>query len=273
MTIETLIELFPLQIPIANKDGKIWDGKPWNYSNLAELHLQMSQRFGQSLLDYSRFGMIGHNGIDVAGVRGTPIVAPIRMFITRVDESDRGYGYNVFAETESITINGETVKLELVFGHFDYIDAVPYKWVDAGHFLGGMDSTGWSTGDHLHFGIRPWIRQKDGSWAQLFKNNGYLGYVDPELFLPHIVWDWREVIEEQLINDKIKNIMENNEKKIVIEGTPGSAGRKGIIINGKLREIKEGREADAALYVLNNNGFGKTISSDEFDKMPKDAEF
>ncbi len=73
---------------------------------------------------------------------------------------------------------------------------------------------------------------------------------------------------------KANVIMKNNEKKIIIEGE--GSGRKGVIINGKLREIldhSDNRAAAACLYVLVNNGFGETVSTEVFDAMEKKQNF
>ncbi|MBU3905030.1 MAG: hypothetical protein KJ906_02700 [Nanoarchaeota archaeon] len=68
-----------------------------------------------------------------------------------------------------------------------------------------------------------------------------------------------------------KKIMNTNEKKIIMEGE--GVGRKGIIINNKLREITNERQAAACLYTLTNNGFGVTVSSQTFNEMEKDKPF
>jgi murein DD-endopeptidase MepM/ murein hydrolase activator NlpD len=216
-----------------------------------------------SMLNYAQFGMKGHNGADIAGIKGTPIVAPCKLWTGWINADDRGYGLHIFAETETIKLNGVSYKLELCFGHFDEITAKAAHWYEQGDLLGYMDSTGFSTGSHLHFGIRPYESQDGNNWKQMFMNNGYKGYIDPEPFMPHMVWDLSELINE----DNIKNFMATNEKKIIAEGE--GKGRKGIIINGKLREIKKDRVAEACLYVLTN----QTVSTKKFDELPKDKDF
>jgi len=76
------------------------------------------------------------------------------------------------------------------------------------------------------------------------------------------------------LSKKLKVIIMNNEKKIIIEGEV--PGRKGIIIDGYLREIKDdtnNRSAAACLYVLANNGFGQFVSKEDFDKIVKKQDF
>jgi hypothetical protein len=242
-----------------------WDGKPFGHSNLKQYGLSFTQRFGMNLMDYKQFGMNGHNGIDIAGIKGTPIVAPCKLWITYTNDSDTGYGINVFGETETQKINGEYYKLEMVFGHFDSIVVKAGKWVNKGELLGYMDSTGYSSGHHLHFGIRP-IWSKDGNnWTQMFYNNGYKGYIDPEPFLPHIIWDLSELMQ-YIDYTNLKHM----EGAIIIEGE--GVGRKGIVINGILREITKERAAEACLYYLAKKE-GKFINTKAFNNMPKGQNF
>ena len=66
-------------------------------------------------------------------------------------------------------------------------------------------------------------------------------------------------------------IVDKNEKKIVIEAE--GAGRKGVIVGGKLRELTKTRDAVGCLYVLANNDLGTFVSSKVFEEMPKGDNF
>lgn len=268
MTKDDLPKLFPIHVPI--RDGAWWNGKPDEFSNIGH-SLNYSQKFG--LTPYAKTGVYGyldgkprpHSGLDFAGFAGTPIVTPRRVYITYVG-FDSGYGNCCFMETETITQNGDTVKIEYVLGHMKDLPGIkPFKWYEAGTLIGLMGSTGMSSGPHTHFGGRPWIRMKDGNFEYLVKDEAARGYIDLE---PAIIEEL--IYDKQILINQAK-FMALNEKKIIIEGE--APGRKGVIINGKLREIKEGREADACLYVLANNKLGLTVDKKAFDGMPKGANF
>lgn len=260
-------------LPIA--DDAFWNGKSGKESNLPEWNVHFTQKFGQNqtfLQDtviggilykagtsfYGQWNMKGHNGIDIGYNTGCPVVAPCRLWVTYLQDSS-GYGRNVWAETESKQINGDWYKLEMCFGHNRDFNCQPYSWYDIGSILSYGDSTGFSTGSHCHWGIRPLVK-KSGStvWEQMFPDNGYLGWVDPEQFL------------KLSINQNSMDLSKL-EKKLVIEGT--GVGRIGIIIGGKLREVKTERVPQACLYVLANNDLGKTISTTDFDSLPKEEDF
>ena len=86
-----------------------------------------------------------HNGIDFKGARGSPILAAATG---RVIYAGRKGGYGNFVEIDHG--NGLTTR----YAHLSRIDVKVGQSVDAGETLGGLGSTGRSTGPHLHFEVR-----------------------------------------------------------------------------------------------------------------------
>lgn len=87
-----------------------------------------------------------HNGIDIAGQKGTPIVAPADAEVVRVVR-DRNLG-------RSITLdhgNG----IQTIFGHLDKVLVKPGDRVKRGDQIATMGSTGRrSTGPHVHYSVK-----------------------------------------------------------------------------------------------------------------------
>lgn len=146
----------------------------------------------------------------------------------------------------------------------------PVNKIEWGHALYfgkfGIDKLGKYIATPNSWGVR---NQKDelhpDDWQKLREN--YFNNIN--MFNPWVAVDKPNVVGD--ISDELKKFLITNEKKIIIESE--GVGRKGIIIGGKLREIKNGREGASCLYALVNNGFGKNASTKEFEEIPKDVNF
>lgn len=90
-------------------------------------------------------GSTNHQGIDIAAPAGRGVIAPTDIRITTAGQRG-GYG-NYIAGTDSV---GNTYE----FGHLSRIDVKPGQMISAGSMIGAVGSTGNSTGNHLHFGIK-----------------------------------------------------------------------------------------------------------------------
>lgn len=258
---QQLAQFFKLKhLPI--KDGEFWDGKPNNYSNLKQWALTPTQKYGQNLLNYAQFGLKGHNGVDIAFKEGCPIVAPCRLYMSYIQIDPKGYGNAVWAETETQQINGDSYKLEMAFGHFKEIVAKPFKWYNEGDLLGYGDSTGFSTGDHLHYGTRPHCKLGNQDWRQMFPDNGFKGWIDPQQFLPHIVWN----LEELLTKNYMTEFKEKHDGKLIFNNDTGEIG---WFYGDKLRIPPDTDKfvKMIASYLVRKEG--AHISDVEWDKLDK----
>jgi hypothetical protein len=143
-----------------------------------------TQGFGENPQTYKQFGLDGHNGLDWAAPRGYPVCAIGSGFVVEAAAKDTGYGLRV---TQLIEV-GE-LQLIVTYGHFLKINYPDIQWmgwdfykrinpVRQGQILGFVDSTGFSTGDHLHLTIQIY---KNGVLQNA--NNGYGGAVDPTPYL------------------------------------------------------------------------------------------
>lgn len=121
----------------------------------------LTQPFGANPEIYKQFGLLAHNGIDLATPVGTPIIASISgTVIEAVKSGDAGYGKYVKIE------NDEYGSLT---AHLSRVDVEVGQTVTEGQQIGLSGNTGFSTGPHLHWGI--FSKPRD-------RNNGYGGYVD-----------------------------------------------------------------------------------------------
>ena len=110
------------------------------YDMVWPLNGQITSRFGYRQLRGSNW----HNGLDIDGVTGDPIVAAVAGTVT-FSGWRSGYG-NLVIVTAADT--------EYYYAHASELVVVEGQVVGAGQLLAKVGSTGFSTGSHLHFEIR-----------------------------------------------------------------------------------------------------------------------
>lgn len=145
----------------------------------------LNQAFGLNPGTYAQFGLTGHNGIDLMATHGQPVYAAHEG--TCYPEVDNSGGNGVVIRSdEEYEYGSQLVHFKTIYWHLVKSDAVVKtgQKVKAGDLIGFADSTGFSTGDHLHFGLKPqaW-NENDWSWYNTEQSNGYLGAIDPIPFL------------------------------------------------------------------------------------------
>jgi murein DD-endopeptidase MepM/ murein hydrolase activator NlpD len=93
-----------------------------------------------------RWGRI-HGGIDIAAPVGTPILAAASGVVDYATWNDGGYGNMIDIRHADGTITR--------YAHMNELYVKEGQTVSQGQTIGAMGSTGFSTGPHLHFEIRP----------------------------------------------------------------------------------------------------------------------
>ena len=121
---------------------------------------------------YRLLGMLGHNGIDIASYDSEPCyfstLADTEWIVQNSIDSKGGVGVDIISTSK---IDGEYVKFR--FWHLKKSLVANGQKVVFGQQIGLCDSTGYSTGHHLHWAMK--YCESDGTGKN--KNNGYLGAV------------------------------------------------------------------------------------------------
>lgn len=151
----------------------------------------IGQKFGETaFLDYYKSnGVIfsGHNGIDLAAIHGEEVRAAHDGIIdVQVDEK-QGHGVVITTDKEYEYKDGTAYFRSIYWHLIDNIPVKKYQKVKAGDVIGYADSTGLSTGDHLHFGLKPAKLVPGGSIDRLETynieaDNNMQGAIDPTLY-------------------------------------------------------------------------------------------
>lgn len=146
--------------------------------NLDEFFKCETQGFGVINSAYDIFGLKGHNGLDIAYEDGTEVFAAHDGTVDFQEDSYKGLG-------AVVTTDG----YKTIYWHLKEYAGVNRK-VKAGELIGYGDSTGYSTGPHLHFGLKLLSINNE----VLNRDNGYDGAVDPT---PFIVWPDNETMTKE----------------------------------------------------------------------------
>lgn len=136
---------------------------------------------------YKYFGMAGHNGLDFPAKDWTPIYASLEGIVTELEtERERGLGIGIVSEQEyewsDAFSNAQGInQLKVRYWHLAGMNVKLGDKVKTGQLIGWADNTGYSTGSHLHFEVKP---VKDGQ--NVLQNNKMFGAIDP---LPLMILD------------------------------------------------------------------------------------
>ena len=148
---------------------------------------RLVQHFGERPEVYKQFGLKGHSGLDYTGpVKGAlvPIYSPIRGVVAEIGNQGTA-GYGLFIRLRSLDMDDQGRKQEVVLAHLSDVSKKLKlnMYVPLYDEIGRMGNTGFSTGPHLHWGLR-FLNSFN---AVLNYDNGFKGYVDFEPFVFYVV--------------------------------------------------------------------------------------
>ena len=148
----------------------------------------ISQKFAKNPEVYNQFGMNGHNGLDFAIAQGTNLYAVIDGIVTKQGYDPQGYGN--FIRTK----NKEGIAI--IYAHLHTVNVSEGDRVQVGDLLGETGNTGFSTGPHLHLGLRFYNERNTVNNY----DNGYYGYEDPLPYFP----DYNVIEESDSVSPEIQ---------------------------------------------------------------------
>ncbi len=145
-----------------------------------------------------------HNGLDFYATHATPIYASHDGLAQYQVDVDGGHGVIVISNEEFEMTEGtsyiKTIYWHMIDPHKEpqftspLVGKTGFTPVKRGEMIGYVDSTGNSTGDHLHYGLKRVKKTNtEGVWVTLKSNNGYQGAIDP---IPYLVPKFDGTIHE-----------------------------------------------------------------------------
>lgn len=139
-------------------------------------HRKITQWFGVNPDVYAQFGLPGHDGIDIKAPKGSKIYAVAPGRIKRVQPVPDGKGYGIHVRI------AHADGYETIYAHLEKTLVRVGNRVQAGTLIGLADSTGFSSGSHLHLVLK---RQ-----GETYMNWPY-NITDPTSFLMPLLY-WQE---------------------------------------------------------------------------------
>jgi hypothetical protein len=153
------------------------ESTPIPYLN-TPVRASVSQEFGEHAIDYSPYGLIGHNGRDYSVAMGTEVRAAHFGHAWAYDDPG-GYGLTVEVWSPELPDPAlppeQRPQYKTIYAHLSKQCVATGDRVVAGQLLGFSGNSGNSTGPHLHFGFKPLRGHAT--------NPGYRDWTDPRFYL------------------------------------------------------------------------------------------
>jgi hypothetical protein len=109
---------------------------------------KITQYFGANASKYAQYGLPGHDGIDIKAPQGSKIFAVAPGRVKRVQPVPDGKGYGIHVRITHAD------GYETIYAHLEKTLVRVGNRVQAGTLIGLADSTGYSTGSHLHLTLK-----------------------------------------------------------------------------------------------------------------------
>lgn len=146
---------------------------------------RISQRFGENKIPlYRQLNMAGHNGLDIVTYHGEPVYAAHDGVVLRTErDSFGGLGLDLVTEEMFEDANGKPYYWKTRYWHLKSFVKTVGDAVKTGDLICYADNTGFSTGSHLHFGLKRLVKNNNGEFDNVDEDNGYHGATNPEPYL------------------------------------------------------------------------------------------
>ncbi len=130
---------------------------------------------------YAASGMKGHNGEDMYGASGQKVFASHAGVVEEIEtEPSRGLGIGIVSHEKYDF--GDEAFAKSRYWHLKGFNVVKGQHVKVGDLIGYADNTGYSSGDHIHYELKPVLYDKKGNLYNIYQNNGFYGAIDPALY-------------------------------------------------------------------------------------------
>jgi murein DD-endopeptidase MepM/ murein hydrolase activator NlpD len=127
----------------------------------------------------------GHGALDLHAKRGDVIYSSQDGWVEEyVAEDRRGLGLGIITDRKHYCNETDSEEHFKIRYWHQYVNLVKKgDKVKIGQPIALADTTGYSSGDHLHYEVKPVKVSKTGKITNILQDNGYYGAVNPESYL------------------------------------------------------------------------------------------
>ncbi len=166
---------------------------------------------------YPLLGFKGHTGMDLFAPDSSPVYyAGPDGFVEEVQtEPERGLGLGIITN-EMFDFDGGTYYAKTRYWHLKSYLVNKGQQIKTGQLIGYADSTGLSSGSHLHFELKAVQKALNGSYTNVKQDNGYFGAIDPESY-----FNGYYAKDSQLVFNTLHSIIAAAQKLVLLLQTRG----------------------------------------------------
>lgn len=155
---------------------------------------------------YPNFGMSGHNGMDLAAGIQPVYAACSGTVIEKQTVPARGLGLGILADTKTdFGVCGERYA-KLRYWHLKSFAKEVGDHVDVGDIIGISDSTGYSSGNHLHFELNLMDKDAGGHPSPYYHGSMIAGSIDAAPYFTGVYAD--EFSKAITLNQKLVTVLQ-----------------------------------------------------------------
>lgn len=226
---------------------------------------RITQEYGVNKDYYSKFGLQGHEGLDLVPT-GTDwtVKALADGVVVKDEDNPRSGAYGVY-----VTLWHPSLKKATQYCHLASNSVSLGQNVKEGETIGVMGSTGNSTGAHVHLNLF----QTDDSGVRLNRDNGFLGGINPLPFIEEgVMVEVDSKTFEQLVDKSTKYdalLPEHERVSKLLHDNEETNKQKDVIIEDLRQEAVRLRNEIAELQSANTTNLSKI--ADLTSAMEKDA--
>lgn len=169
-------------------------------TNLLSQGFGLTETKSSMLVFYKSIGLeLGHNGYDWVTYPDEPVYWDVSVRGTVIETHiDTSGGLGV------VVISGENGKYyKHRFWHLKEFKCVPGQVLETADIIGISDSTGYSTGNHLHRDLKRVAKDIFGNYRTIENDNGYFGAIPIENFQNIFVVDKIAFMKKQVSSLRI----------------------------------------------------------------------